>query len=89
MWSRNGRELFFREGTRMMSVAVAPGAVFSAGRPTHLFDAPAATDGNTDYDVAPDGRFLMIDREARVTGQLILVQHWFEELKAKAGVGQR
>ena len=38
------------------------------------------------YDVAPDGRFLMLkedtptDETATPTARLILVQNWFEEL---------
>jgi len=37
------------------------------------------------YDVAPDGRFVMIEEgspsDAIAPGALILVQNWFEELK--------
>ena len=39
-----------------------------------------------DYDVLPDGRFLLIRRRIRqVPGQLVLVENFFEELKAKVG----
>ncbi len=33
------------------------------------------------FDLAPDGRFLMIKEESRATTELVLVQNWFEELK--------
>ena len=36
------------------------------------------------YDVARDGRFLMLKHEPQPVSQLVLVQNWFEELKAKA-----
>ena len=49
-WSRDSRELFFREGDKMMAVAVQ-GRTF--GRPSMLFTAPLFG-----YDVAADGRFL-------------------------------
>ena len=43
--------------------------------------------GNTMYAVAPDGRFLVIEREGvgDVSGDLVIVQNFFEELKAKVG----
>src|SRR5262249_28468675 len=36
-WNRNGRELFFRNGAKMMAAAVEPGAGFPAGAPRLLF----------------------------------------------------
>ena len=45
----------------------------------HFFDSPI----QKTWDVAPDGRFVMIERgesEPRPT-QLIVVQNWTEELK--------
>ena len=43
--------------------------------------------GNPMYAVAPDGRFLVIEREGTgdVSGDLVIVQNFFEELRAKAG----
>jgi len=43
--------------------------------------------GNPMYAVAPDGRFLVIEREGvgDVSGDLVIVQNFFEELKAKVG----
>jgi hypothetical protein len=43
--------------------------------------------GNVMYAVAPDGRFLVVEREGSgdVSGDLVIVQNFFEELKAKAG----
>ncbi len=61
VWSRDGRELYFRAPPAMLAVRVAAGAAFQAGPPVKLFEgferrpAPRA-----DYDVAPDGRFLMV-----------------------------
>ena len=93
-WSRNGRELFYLSPqNEMMSVQVGSAEVWSAGKPIKLFDASGYyTTGNGanpyfNYDVAKDGRFLMIKpkgdpaREEAVTTNLNVVQHWFEELK--------
>ena len=90
LWSRNGRELFFGglDGRQMFVVPVQSGTTLVAGRPQVLFEAamiaPAA--GSRTYDLAPDGRFIVILRAEEKTGSgtapgLILVQNWFEELK--------
>jgi len=72
-------------------VRVAPGPTWSASTPEKLFDASAysltASFPNLNYDVAKDGRFLMIksprssSAETESTASLVVVQHWFEELK--------
>ena len=53
-----------------------------------LFRDQANTRG---YDVTPDGqRFLMIkpvQRPPSPVSQMVMVQNWFEELKAKVPVG--
>ena len=65
-WSRNGRELFYRRGRRMMAVALTGQPAFSAAKPATLFegdDEESAAFPNTGvaYDVAPGGqRFLMV-----------------------------
>ncbi len=92
MWSRDGRELFYRNGAKMMAVDVSAGAD-SAGKPTLLFegrydlkDGPGASN----YDVTPDGQgFVMIrtpesSEEISGTTQVTLVLNWFEELKQLA-----
>ena len=75
----------------MMVVAVDTEPTFSHGNPEVLFAAPyrrAAPDRTRPWDVAPDGRFLMLREGAasttdtdEVPAQVVLVQNWFEELK--------
>ena len=94
-WGPEDRELFYLEGSRLMSVSVELDKTFS-------FEAPQLVlqdrfvglyQGQTrrSYDVAPDGRFLMIEPaggdEARRT-ELVVVQNWFEELKRLVPTGQ-
>ena len=90
LWSRNGRELFFGglDGRQMFVVPVQSGTTLVAGRPQVLFEAAmiAPAVGSWTYDLAPDGRFIVILRAEEKTGSgtapgLILVQNWFEELK--------
>jgi len=92
-WSRNGRELFYLSPrNEMMSVQAGSGGTWSSGTPVKLFDAAAYYTGGTvnpffNYDIAPDGRFLMLKPKGGATTEgapstnLIVVQNWFEELK--------
>jgi serine/threonine-protein kinase len=87
VWARNGRELFFRQGEKMMVVDVATSPAFSASRPRVLFEGRYEVSflvpGARFYDVSPDGqRFLMVKSEATdAPRQLHLIVNWFEELK--------
>jgi len=92
VWGRSGRELFYRTPNgALMAVPIDPrGATWSAGTATKVVEGryfTGAGNQNRQYDVSPDAqRFLMIkegsgsDQTAATTG-LIVVQHWFEELK--------
>jgi serine/threonine-protein kinase len=90
VWNPRGRELFYRNGNKMMVVDVAATqTAFIASKPRVLFDGeylptPATT---PNYDVSPDGqRFLMIKTggagEVAPT-QINVVFNWFEELKRR------
>jgi len=89
LWARNGSELFYRNGNGdMIAVQVALGETFSIVSKQVLFSAlPFRADANhTNYDVHPDGqRFLMKRNVASTGGELIWVEHWFEELKDLLG----
>ena len=89
-WSANGRELFYLSGSSMYAVAVKTGAAeFSFDTPVLLFSGSFFGEPRAEvrsYDVAPDGRFLMIQREDAVgandtPASIVIVQNWFEELK--------
>jgi hypothetical protein len=80
-WNRNGRELFFRSGSKMMAVDVETGATFRAGMPRLLFEKASG-----DYDVAPDGRrFLMLKPAAASadTSELHVILNWFDDLRRR------
>ena len=85
-WSRDGRELFYRNRRgHMVAVRVETERRFSTGESTTLFADTAfrRADVRRQYDVTPDGkRFIMIRPLAsRHESRLILVQNFFEELK--------
>ncbi len=95
MWARNGRELFYRNGDKMMAVAVETKPTFAAAKPKLLFEGhyePGVFAYEPNYDVAPDGqRFLMIkgsEQESAAT-QINVVENWSEELRRLAPAGKR
>jgi len=89
LWSHSGRELFYRDGARnLVAVQVKTTPTFSLGLTTVLFPAGGFTYSEVlrQYDVsADDRRFLMIRPVAAdASANLIVVENWFEELKAKS-----
>jgi Tol biopolymer transport system component len=85
VWSRNGKELFYRVGNKVMAVDVILGPNPTPSRPHPLFEQRYAFNTTTisNYDVSSDGqRFLMVKDESE-SGRLSLVLNWFEELKAR------
>jgi serine/threonine-protein kinase len=88
LWSHSGKELFYRDvAGNLVSVAVQSSPTFSLGRSTVLFPARAylSFERGAQYAVASDDRrFLMIRPvPGSVPDELIVVDNWFEELKAK------
>lgn len=86
-WNRNGRELFYRSGDKMMVADVITSPDLILSQPRLLFEQPYAY-GSTitfpNYDVSPDGqRFVMVKRESNVV-RLNVVLNWFDELQRLA-----
>jgi eukaryotic-like serine/threonine-protein kinase len=90
LWSRNGRELFYRDFTgAVLAVPVTFTPTYTPGAVAKLLDGAAYVGGgpklsSRTYDLSHDGtRFLMIKagRTDARPPSLVVVQHWFEELK--------
>ena len=88
-WSAAGDELFYikqniaeRDNT-VMAVDAGTAPTFQPGTPRELFRGEFQYGSMRTYDVAPDGRFLMIDRGTpRPTHTSIrVVLNWFDELE--------
>ena len=94
-WARDGQELLYVEpGGALMSARVGPGPVWKSGTPTKIVEGryfygnPVGAYGRT-YDVSPDGkRFLMLKQvgDSDQSPQVVIVQHWLEELKQRVPV---
>ena len=92
VWATNGREIFYRSGECMMSVAVTLEPEFRLSAPVVLFEGqfqidPFARDARN-YDVSPEGAgFVMVEApdEDSATGQpLNIVLNWIDELERLA-----
>jgi serine/threonine-protein kinase len=88
VWARNGKELFYMNGDKLMVVEVKTQPAIEAGKPHMLFeDARFVIISSTpNYDVSPDGRrFLMVQtEEPQSRPEVNVILNWFDELKRKA-----
>jgi Tol biopolymer transport system component len=88
-WARDGHELFYRNGERLMAVALEPGSTFRAGAPRLLFQHRSLSS----YGVSPDAkRFLMLQSglapDGAASAQVHLVFEWFEDLRRRVRGGR-
>jgi Tol biopolymer transport system component len=88
-WSRDGRELFYRDPDKneLMAVDIQTNPTFQAGQPRALFELRSAN-----WDAAPDGkRFLAVKEPQTAAGEAKLeaVVNWFEELRHKVPSGKK
>jgi eukaryotic-like serine/threonine-protein kinase len=91
-WGRNGRELFFLDGSGALTAVPVQtsGPTFIGGTPAKLFDTKYLEPNPArHYDVAPDSRrFLMIKDDVNSSANatapsMVVVLNYFEELKRK------
>jgi serine/threonine protein kinase/Tol biopolymer transport system component len=83
LWSQNGKELFYVNGSKVMMVGITGTSTFDFSTPRPLFDLPP---GAIIEDVAPDGqRFAAAVSLAQQITQprLTVVLECFQELKEK------
>jgi hypothetical protein len=80
IWSTEGDELYFRQGSKVMAASVTRASDIDVFTPHELFDGPYTLDlsGHQRYDVAPDGRFLMVENSKDF--RIVVVEGFFEEL---------
>ena len=78
LWAPNGREIYYRLGDRVMAVTIGSGPDRKPGLPRELFRGDFFQDPNGDqsYDIAPDGRFLMLVEEATAATGIRVISNW-------------
>ena len=91
VWSRDGRELFYRRGNEIWAAPIALSSTFEVETPQKLFEvrfvAERTVSGSQTYDVAPDGRFILV-QPTEQSSQLHVVMNWFEELNERVPTGR-
>ena len=94
VWSRDGRTLFYESaqsgGRILMSVPVSvDGSTLKLGAPSRVVSLALAGGDEygrsaywgPEYDVFPDGDFVMLRGPGPGGREIVLVQHWFEEVR--------
>ena len=86
VWSRDGREIFYRQDSRMYAVTFArTDDDVQLSQPRLLFDRQYGFGQGTsipNYDVAPDGRAFVMVKDAAAT-TLSVVLNWSAEINAR------
>jgi serine/threonine-protein kinase len=82
-WGRGGRELYYRDGDKMMAVDTQSTPAFHAGAPKLLFEGRYGAG----FDVTPDGKHFLMTKpppaRQAAPDQLNVVLNWFEELRRR------
>jgi eukaryotic-like serine/threonine-protein kinase len=92
VWMPNGRELVYRGPGMMFAVRIDTTHGFSAAKPEPLFGGRYASGSPAGfaYDVAPDGRFVMIKpgQDELPPPRLHVVLNWVDELARRVPAGR-
>ncbi len=83
-WNRNGKELFYRVGNKMMVVDVLTSPDLTLSQPRVLFEQRYAFGSATtipNYDVSLDGQRFVMVKDDSASGRVNIVLNWTEELK--------
>jgi hypothetical protein len=78
-------EIIYRNGHRIMAVAVRADSILELGQPRELFRGDYNYHaGANNWDVTADGdRFVMIKSDPASTRELRVIVNWFAELAAR------
>jgi serine/threonine-protein kinase len=84
VWARNGRTLFFRSGDRLQAVGVKPTATgLELTTPAPAIVSSLEPEFHETFDVASDGRFLMVRSVGR--DRIGIILNWTSELPTLEG----
>ena len=86
VWSRDGKELFYRAGDDLISVEVLSSSPLKLGARRKLLDVSAFEPAYFhDFDVSADGKqflFIQAEPDSRTT-HLDVILNWFPELRRR------
>lgn len=82
-WSRDGTKLYYRNDQRIMVSLIPNAPEPSPGAPSVALEMDFVNIGRRSYEVATDGRFLIVDGGTGLATRLNVIPNWFEELKRR------
>ncbi|MGH9581066.1 MAG: hypothetical protein ACRD2R_08735, partial [Terriglobales bacterium] len=89
LWNPSGRELFYRNGDKIMAISFSESPSFAASKPQLLFEGPFAYGAGTtipNFSVTRDGQeFVMVRVIPGQEARIHVVVNWFEELRRATG----
>ncbi len=80
-WSADGRELYWVAVKTLMAAEVSTRGGFTVGETKTLFEDPNLEGPNWRYDVALDGRFVLVETLEQPAPAIRVVQNWFAEFR--------
>jgi Tol biopolymer transport system component len=87
VWNPNGKEIFYRNGDKMMVVDVTTTPEVKLSTPRVLFEQRYAYGAGItmpNYDVTPDGQRFFMVKDETTGGRLNVILNWFTELNRLA-----
>ena len=93
-WARDGSAIFFKGPEQMMRAEVTDSSEFQVNVPVPLFNLkPYRSSLLVNYDLADDGRFLMIKIRSDIQSetareQIVLVPNWYSQLDRALSEGE-
>jgi len=90
VWSPDGTRLYYRHDDEFIAATLTTTPGLAVARRETLFkgDYPVTT-GHANYDVAPDGKHLLLLRTVSDSVHAIVVHDWASELRAKVAAAGR
>ena len=90
-WSRDGRELFYRNADTVIAVQVRADSGFTVGERSALFTASYYQTGrHATYDVHPDGQhFIFVAGAGDDTSELMLIQNVMAAARSRGETSKR
>ena len=86
VWAASGRELFYRNGAKMMVAAITLHPTFTMGARRELFQGNYVNDPVfRSYDVTRDGQAFVMVRSPKPLGDFVVVLNWFDQLREQGG----
>jgi serine/threonine-protein kinase len=84
LWSRDGRQLFYRDGKKLLAVDFVSATPPAIGARRVLFEGPFETDVmHPNYDVYPDGSGFVMLRTSDESRRLVVELNWVAKLRQK------